>query len=179
MQTAHHFRFYNRAIRTRIGDELRALFVPTESTPQRLLELLHMLDQPKRSNAGRSRTELAEDLKFPKAKRAPGRISEILNREDKTGGSGTVPPASAFAHFRVTKKRSGRTKHTSDTSEKERVEKISGGYIVRDASGEALVYLYCGASETEAVQANVLTEDEARRLAINVARLVRLLKHND
>ena len=50
---------------------------------------------------------------------------------------------------------------------------------MRDASGEALVYLYCGASETEAVQANVLTEDEARRLAINVARLVRLLKHND
>jgi hypothetical protein len=142
-----------------------------------------MLDQPKRSDAGWSEAESPEDLKFPKAKGAPGRfagkISELSNREDKTGGPGTVPPVSAFAHFRVTKKRSGRTKHTRDTSEKERVEKISGGYIVRDASDEPLVYLHCGAGETEAVQANVLTEDEARRLAINVARLLRLLKHKD
>ena len=57
------------------------------------------------------------------------------------------------------------------------VEKIPGGYVVRDANGKALVYLYCGTNETEAMQANVLTEDEARRVAINVAKL--LLKHND
>jgi hypothetical protein len=39
--------FYYRAIRTRIGEALRTLFVPTEPSPGRHLELLHALDQPK------------------------------------------------------------------------------------------------------------------------------------
>jgi hypothetical protein len=56
--------------------------------------------------------------------------------------------------------------------EKERIEKIPS-YVVRDFNGQALVYFYCGANETEALQANVLTEDEARRLAISIARLRR------
>jgi hypothetical protein len=43
MQAAHHFRFYNGAIRTKIGEGLRTLFVPTEPPPKRLLELLHAL----------------------------------------------------------------------------------------------------------------------------------------
>jgi hypothetical protein len=57
--------------------------------------------------------------------------------------------------------------------EKERIEKVPGGYVVRDSDGQALVYYYCGANETEALQANVLTEDEARRLAISIAKLRR------
>src|ERR1700674_4576497 len=46
-----------------------------------------------------------------------------------------------------------------------RADKMPGGYVVRDANGQALVYVYSRASEDEAVQANVLTADEARRIA--------------
>jgi hypothetical protein len=52
-----------------------------------------------------------------------------------------------------------------------RVDKMPGGYVVRDATGQALVYVYSRASEAEALQAKVLTVDEARRIAINVAKL--------
>jgi K+/H+ antiporter YhaU regulatory subunit KhtT len=46
----------------------------------------------------------------------------------------------------------------------------TGGYVVRDANGQALVYVYSRASEAEALQSKVLTADEARRIAINVAK---------
>jgi hypothetical protein len=55
-----------------------------------------------------------------------------------------------------------------------RTEKIAGGYVVRDANGQALAYVYSRATETDALQAKVLTEDEARRVAINIARLPEL-----
>jgi hypothetical protein len=46
------------------------------------------------------------------------------------------------------------------------------GYVVRDANGQAtLVYLYSRDGEAEAMQAKVLTADEARRIAVNVAKL--------
>jgi hypothetical protein len=51
-------------------------------------------------------------------------------------------------------------------------DKIPGGYVVRDANGQALAYVY--SRETEALQAKVLTKDEAR-IAINIARLPELL----
>jgi hypothetical protein len=120
MQTAHHFRFYNRAIRTKIGETLRTLFVPTEPTPNRLLELLHALDQPK-----------------------GGDPSGTLEKLD------------------------------------EGVEKIPGGYVVRDADGQALVYVYSQDDESEALTANFLTEDEALRVAINVAKLTGRLRRDD
>jgi hypothetical protein len=46
-----------------------------------------------------------------------------------------------------------------------RVDKIPGGYIVRDATGQALAYVYSRENEAEARQAKVLTADEARRIA--------------
>jgi hypothetical protein len=46
---------------------------------------------------------------------------------------------------------------------------MPGGYVVRN--GQALAYLYCRDNDAEARQAKVLTKDEARRIAINIARL--------
>jgi hypothetical protein len=60
-----------------------------------------------------------------------------------------------------------------------KAEKIAGGYVVRDANGQALAYVYSRPTETDAMQAKVLTEDEARRIAANIARLPHLLGHKE
>ena len=54
-------------------------------------------------------------------------------------------------------------------------DKIPGGYVVRDTNGQELAYIYSRENEAEARQAKVLTKDEARRIAINIARLPELL----
>jgi hypothetical protein len=56
-----------------------------------------------------------------------------------------------------------------------RADKIPGGYVVWDANGQALAYVYSRATEAEAMQAKVLTANEARRIAVNIARLPELL----
>ena len=132
MQAAHHFRLYNGAIRTKIGEGLRTLFVPTEPPPKRLLELLHALDQPKGREAKRAR--------------------------------GTPPRRGKRA--------------MDEASETERIETIQGGYLVRSANDEVLVYVYCGATESEALEENVPTEEEARQLDIDVAKLSALMRRD-
>jgi K+/H+ antiporter YhaU regulatory subunit KhtT len=42
--------------------------------------------------------------------------------------------------------------------------------VVRDANGQALVYLYSRDNKAEALQAKLLTAEEARRIAINVGK---------
>jgi hypothetical protein len=45
------------------------------------------------------------------------------------------------------------------------VEKIAGGYKVLDVNGQSLAYVYSRETKDAAHIANVLTEDEARRIA--------------
>ena len=45
------------------------------------------------------------------------------------------------------------------------------GLVVRDANDQAIAYVYSRSDESEARQAKVLTADEARRIALNIARL--------
>jgi hypothetical protein len=52
---------------------------------------------------------------------------------------------------------------------------MPGGYVVRDANGQAIAYVYSRENEAEARQAKVLTADEARRVTANIARLPELL----
>jgi len=56
------------------------------------------------------------------------------------------------------------------------VEQIPGGYKVVDATGQALAYIYARDTKAQADIAKVLTFDEARRIAVNVARVPRLLR---
>jgi hypothetical protein len=48
-------------------------------------------------------------------------------------------------------------------------------FWVQDASGQTVGWFYFGHNEETARQAQVLTRDEARRLAVNFARLPELL----
>jgi hypothetical protein len=55
------------------------------------------------------------------------------------------------------------------------VERIPGGYVVKDATGQSLAYVYARETRADADMAKVLTEDEARRIASNIAKLPELL----
>ena len=50
-------------------------------------------------------------------------------------------------------------------------ERIPGGFIVKDANGQSLAYIY---SDNRQV-VNTLTEDEARRIASNIAKVPEFL----
>lgn len=58
-------------------------------------------------------------------------------------------------------------------------ECIPGGYVVKDATGQALAYDYARDTKAEADTAKVLTMDEARRIASNIAKLPALLPRKE
>jgi hypothetical protein len=52
-------------------------------------------------------------------------------------------------------------------------------FIVRDASGHALAYVYYEQEAGRRAAANLLTGDEAWRMASNIAKLPKLLRQQD
>ncbi len=58
-------------------------------------------------------------------------------------------------------------------------DKFSGGYVVRDANGFAVAYVYGRSTEAEAMEAKQMTMDEARRVASNIAKLPNMLKRGE
>ena len=51
------------------------------------------------------------------------------------------------------------------------VEQIPGGYKILDANGQSVAYVYGRETRADADIANVLTMDEARRVASNIPKL--------
>jgi hypothetical protein len=56
------------------------------------------------------------------------------------------------------------------------VEETSACFIVKDNSGQALAYVYYEDALGRRSAAKLLTKDEARRIAANVAKLPAILK---
>ena len=56
------------------------------------------------------------------------------------------------------------------------VEETQPCFIVRDHNGQALAFVYCEDEAGRRATAKLLTRDEARRIAANIAKLPGLLK---
>ena len=56
------------------------------------------------------------------------------------------------------------------------VEETDACFIVRDATGQALAYVYFENEPGRRAAAKLLTKDEARRIVANVAKLPDLLR---
>jgi hypothetical protein len=54
-------------------------------------------------------------------------------------------------------------------------EEHSGYFVVRDHNGQELAYIYYENELRPAVSRKLLTKDEARRIAVNMAKLPQLL----
>lgn len=55
------------------------------------------------------------------------------------------------------------------------VRTIAGGYVVEDASGRAVAYVYAAEGQRLSAMPQALSWDEARRIAAGLARLPELI----
>jgi hypothetical protein len=58
------------------------------------------------------------------------------------------------------------------------VEETDARFIVRDKNGQAIAYVYCEDEPGRRAAAHLLTRDEARRIAANIAKLPELSAHS-